>query len=84
METAPPVGSNYALGLEVDALPCSGLTYHHGGASYATTSSIDVSPDGKRVAVILLNGNTLGKANTLDPRGGNAVVTADHRLFCAA
>lgn len=84
MKTPPPIGSSYALGLDVDAVPCAGVAYQHGGASYSTTSSIFVSGDGKRVGVILLNGNTLAGSNTLDPRAGNAAVAASQRLFCAA
>ncbi|HEX7525075.1 MAG TPA: serine hydrolase domain-containing protein [Gaiellaceae bacterium] len=84
MKTPPPIGSTYALGLDVDAVPCAGVAYQHSGSSYSTTSSIFVSGDGKRVGVILLNGNTLAGSSTLDPRAGNAAVAASRRLFCAA
>ncbi|HEX7581881.1 MAG TPA: serine hydrolase, partial [Gaiellaceae bacterium] len=84
MKTPPPIGSTYALGLNVDAVPCAGVAYQHSGASYSTTSSIFVSGDGKRVGVILLNGNTLAGSGTLDARASNAAVAASRRLFCAA
>jgi D-alanyl-D-alanine carboxypeptidase len=84
MKTPPLIASTYALGLDVGAVPCAGVAYQHGGASYSTTSSIFVSDDGKRVGVILLNGNTLAGSSTLDPRAGNAAVAASRRLFCAA
>ncbi len=84
MKTPTAASGNYGLGLERRASGCAGIVFQHGGASYATTSSIFVSGDGKTVAVVLLNGNTLVIDSTLDPRAGNAVVAAANRLFCAA
>ena len=84
MKTTTPASGNYGLGLERRQSGCAGVAYQHGGASYSTTSSILVSGDGTRVAVVLLNGNTLVIDSTLDPRAGNAAVAAAARLFCAA
>jgi D-alanyl-D-alanine carboxypeptidase len=84
MKTTTPASGNYGLGIERRASGCAGLVHQHGGAHYATTSAVFVSGDGKRVAVLLLNGNTLIGGSTLDPRAGNAVVAAANRLYCAA
>ena len=84
MKTPTAASGDYGLGLARRSSGCAGIVYQHGGASYSTTSSIFVSGDGKTVAVVLVNGNTLLVGSTLDPRGGNAVVAAANRLYCAA
>lgn len=84
MKTTTAASGDYGLGIVVRASGCAGLVYQHAGARYATTSAVFVSGDGKRVAAVLLNGNTLLGGSTLDPRAGNAVVVAANRLYCAA
>ena len=46
----------YALGVGVANAPCGDLVYSHNGGGSAWASSVNVSKDGKRVAVLLLNG----------------------------
>jgi D-alanyl-D-alanine carboxypeptidase len=79
LKTPPSgIGTTYALGLTVDSSGCAGTAYGHngGGAGYAT--SVFVSGDGERVAVVLMNGNTHS-----DARAGQAVFSAMNRLYCA-
>jgi D-alanyl-D-alanine carboxypeptidase len=82
--TAPSAASpSYGLGIGILTTSCHLAAYEHGGASYSTTSSALVSPDGKRVAVVLLNGNT---SQGLHPgsRSSNAAFTTAEKLYCAA
>ena len=75
----PPEGiaSGYALGLGVTDTPC-GVAYTHNGGGAGYKTSVLVSRDGERVAVLLLNGNTQ------DGRVDAAAYTAAERLYCAA
>ena len=84
IQTSSEANRNYGLGIEVARSTCAGIVYAHGGSSYATASAVIVSRDGDRVAVVLLNGNTLISGFRLDPRAGTAVRAAADRLFCAA
>jgi CubicO group peptidase (beta-lactamase class C family) len=66
---------SYGLGTVVERT-CGGKTLSHNGGGMAWTSSVAVSIDGSRVAVLLLNGRRSdGKG---DPRA------ALLKLFCAA
>ena len=56
---------------------CGGVAYGHSGAGAAFKTNVWVSGDGKRVAVLLLNGR--GDEST-DARAGAAMT----RLYCAA
>jgi D-alanyl-D-alanine carboxypeptidase len=78
MLTAPhEIGSTYALGLGEIETPCGSAFGHNGGgAGYKT--SVLVSGDGERVAVLLLNGNTR------DGRADAAAFRTAERLFCSA
>ncbi len=69
------VNQAYALGIGLTDTPCAGVVYSHNGAGSAWTSSVVVSQDGKRVAVLLLNGRR-NMAN--DPAYPKAAVD----LFC--
>jgi D-alanyl-D-alanine carboxypeptidase len=84
MLTPTAVSENYGFGLVRTPSGCAGMAFQHGGAGYSTTSSVFVSRDGSRVAVVLADGNTLGSRLSLDPGGGNSVVIASLRLFCSA
>lgn len=84
LRTPTAVSQNYGLGIVRTRSGCAGIVYEHGGSSYATTSTVFVSGDGKRVAVLLANGNTLVNGFTLDSRAGNAIVAAANKLYCAA
>lgn len=68
---------SYGLGVLIENT-CAGRTYDHNGGGASWASSVAVSADGKRVAVILLNGQ----------RRHNQVSTPYYRamlkLFCAA
>jgi D-alanyl-D-alanine carboxypeptidase len=66
---------SYALGTVVERT-CAGETLSHNGGGMAWTSSVAVSLDGSRVAVLLLNGRR--SDGTGDPR------PALMKLFCAA
>jgi D-alanyl-D-alanine carboxypeptidase len=78
MLTAPhEIGSTYALGLGEAETPCGSAFGHNGGGPGFKTSVL-VSRDGARVAVLLLNGNTR------DGRADAAAFRAAERLFCSA
>lgn len=77
MKTPFPYTS-YGLGTTVEPSGCAGIAYGHNGAGAAFTTSVYVSGDGRRVAVLLLNGHTT------DARSDIASKAAMRRLFCAA
>jgi D-alanyl-D-alanine carboxypeptidase len=74
----PSPHSPYGLGTGIVDSGCAGAAYVHGGAGAAFTTSVIVSGDGDRVAVLLLNGRTPDGYSDELARG---VV---RRLFCAA
>ena len=78
---SPPssIGSAYALGVLVVQSGCAGTAYHHGGAGPGFKTSVFVSGDGSRVAVLLANGNRRD-----DPAYYARIDDAAKRLFCAA
>ena len=63
LETASPF-SNYGLGMGINQEACSDPAYGHNGGGDGFASSVYVSADGERVAVLLLNGRTAGGAGT--------------------
>src|SRR5512132_483631 len=75
---------SYGLGIVVQqdgcAVPAS--AYGHNGAGDGYMSSVQVSPDGSRVAVVLVNGFAVGRA--AQDRGSATLVTTMQRLYCAA
>ena len=77
LETASPF-SNYGLGIGINHTVCSDPAYGHNGGGDGFTSSVYVSPDGDRVAVLLLNGRPVGGV------GDTTAFNAMRRLFCAA
>ena len=74
--TDTALGSSYALGLVVDRTPC-GVAYQHNGGGAGFKTSVFVSGDGARVAVLLLNGNN-GHTDA-----DSTVYAAAKRLYCA-
>lgn len=70
------VNAGYALGTGV-ASNCGHTVYTHNGGGAAWSSSVVVSKDGSRVAVLLLNGRGGDAANVAYP-------AAAVQLFCAA
>ena len=78
LKVPPAIGSNYALGFAVVQSGCAGVAYQHSGGGAAFKTSVFVSGDGTRVAVLLLNGDTV------DNRADVAAYSAARRLYCAA
>jgi D-alanyl-D-alanine carboxypeptidase len=76
---ASSIGSDYALGFVVAQSGCAGVDYEHGGAGPGFKTSVLTSGDGKRVAVLLANGN---REN--DPAYYARIDAAAKRLYCAA
>ena len=79
---ASSLGSNYALGFVVAQSGCAGIAgiaYGHGGAGAGFKTSVLTAGDGKRVAVLLANGNRQN-----DPDYYARIDEAARRLYCAA
>lgn len=55
LQTSPASGT-YALGVGAVTPPCAVATWSHNGAGAGWSSTVAVSADGQRVAVLLLNG----------------------------
>lgn len=70
--------SNYGLGMGIDESGCAGVAYGHNGGGDGFSTSVFVSGDGRRVAVLLLNGRTA------DGHGDAPVHAAMNRLYCSA
>jgi D-alanyl-D-alanine carboxypeptidase len=83
MRTPSAANPGYGLGIGIITTGCHITAYDHGGASYSTTGAALVSADGKRVAVILLNGNT-SVGHSPGTRSSDAALTAARALFCTA
>ena len=75
--------SAYGLGIVIQTDGCAtpGLAYGHNGGGDGYMSSVQVSPDGRRVAVVLANGYATSSA--AQDAGGTAVGNAMQRLYCA-
>ena len=84
LETASRPNANYALGIGISTTDCAGSDFQHTGAEYSSLGSVLVSPDGSRVAVVLLNGDVADRSGQLDPSTAEAVAGAALRLYCAA
>ena len=70
--------TSYGLGTDVDPSGCAGTAYGHNGGGAAFSSSVFVSGDGKRVAVLLVNGRAA------DGSSDTAVYAAMNKLYCKA
>lgn len=68
----------YGLGTSVEPSGCAGTAYGHNGGGSAFSSSVFVSEDGKRVAVLLVNGRAA------DDSSDTAVHAAMNELYCKA
>jgi len=68
----------YGLGTGVDPSGCAGTAYGHNGGGAGFSTSVFVSGDGTRVAVLLLNGRAA------DGSSDTAVYAAMHALYCKA
>jgi D-alanyl-D-alanine carboxypeptidase len=78
MKTPSAASADYGLGLVRGPTGCAGIAFGHGGGGAGFKTSVLVSPDGERVAVLLLNGNTT------DGRADEEAKAAALELFCAA
>jgi D-alanyl-D-alanine carboxypeptidase len=76
--TPAAAASPYGLGTGVDPSGCAGTAYGHNGGGLAFSSSVFVSEDGKRVAVLLLNGRATDNSSDLP------VHAAMNELYCKA
>jgi CubicO group peptidase (beta-lactamase class C family) len=74
--TPSAANPGYALGVGIERT-CAGRTYSHNGATPTWEASVAVSADGRRVAVLLLNGRSYRKT-------AENYAAALFRLFCAA
>jgi D-alanyl-D-alanine carboxypeptidase len=76
---APPAQAGlYGLGTGVDPSGCAGTAYGHNGGGAGFSTSVFVSGDGARVAVLLLNGRAS------DNGSDGAVYAAMNALYCKA
>ncbi len=80
MKTVAPAATAglYGLGTGVDQSGCAGTAYGHNGGGAGFASSVFVSGDGSRVAVLLLNGRAAGNPRDAD------VYAAMNKLYCKA
>lgn len=80
MKTVAPAATAglYGLGTGVDPSGCAGTAYGHNGGGAGFSTSVFVSGDGKRVAVLLLNGHPAGNPRDAD------VYAAMNKLYCEA
>jgi hypothetical protein len=69
--------THYGLGTGIGE-SCGGVVYDHNGGGDGFESNVYVSKDGRRVAVLLLNGRTA------DNHGDAIAFHAMERLYCAA
>ena len=78
-----PYLANYALGTGVGPDGCGGAQTadSHNGGGNGYMSSVQVSPDGRRVAIVLINGyysSQMAQDNT-----GETIRTAMQRMYCS-
>jgi D-alanyl-D-alanine carboxypeptidase len=74
---APSASMSYGLGTGINPSGCAGMGYSHNGGGAGYETNVFVSGDGRRVAVLLLNGRTA------DNHGDEAAFEAMRRLYCA-
>lgn len=68
----------YALGVGLNSTGCGSIALGHNGGGEGFETNVLVSPDGRRVAVLLLNGRTDNEI------GDGIAVETVQRLYCAA
>jgi D-alanyl-D-alanine carboxypeptidase len=78
-----PYLDGYGLGTEAQQDGCGAfhMAYGHNGGGDGCMSSVQVSPDGSRVAVVLANG--YGKSGAAQDHGSETLFNAMQRLYCA-
>jgi D-alanyl-D-alanine carboxypeptidase len=74
-------GYGLGTGIGVDGCGDNAQVFDHNGAGTGYMSTVQVSPDGRRVAVLLMNGNA--STNAGQDRQETAMVAAMRRLYCA-
>ena len=76
--------ASYGLGVVIQQDGCAtpGLAYAHNGGGDGYMSSVQVSPDGSRVAVLLANGYAASTA--AQDHGGGILFNTMQRLYCSA
>jgi D-alanyl-D-alanine carboxypeptidase len=74
---APSAATSYGLGTGINPSGCAGIGYNHNGGGSGYETNVFVSGDGRRVAVLLLNGRTV------DNHGDEVAFEAMQRLYCA-
>ncbi len=76
--------ASYGLGVVIQQDGCAtpGLAYGHNGGGDGYMSSVQVSPDGSRVAVVLVNGYAASTA--AQDHGGATRFNTMQRLYCSA
>jgi len=74
--------ASYGLGVMIQQDGCAapGLAYGHNGGGDGYMSSVQVSPDGSRVAVLLVNG--YGVSNAAQDDGSTTLFNTMQRLYC--
>ena len=80
----PALGNDsYGLGVVIQQDGCAtpGLAYGHNGGGDGYMSSVQVSPDGSRVAVVLVNG--YAATNAAQDQGSATLFNTMQRLYCA-
>jgi D-alanyl-D-alanine carboxypeptidase len=75
---------SYGLGVMIQPDGCAtpGLGYGHNGGGDGYMSSVQVSPDGSRVAVVLVNGYAASSA--AQDQGSATLFNTMQRLYCSA
>ena len=75
--------SSYGLGVVIQQDGCAtpGVAYGHNGGGDGYMSSVQVSPDGSRVAVVLVNGYPVSSA--AQDSAGATLFNTMQRLYCA-
>ena len=68
--------------IQQDGCAAPGLAYGHNGGGDGYMSSVQVSPDGSRVAVVLVNG--YAASNAAQDHGSATLFNTMQRLYCSA
>jgi D-alanyl-D-alanine carboxypeptidase len=84
-QSGPGLGdTSYGLGVVIQQDGCAtpGLAYGHNGGGDGYMSSVQVSPDGNRVAVVLVNGYAASSA--AQDSASTTLFNTMQRLYCSA
>jgi hypothetical protein len=69
------------ISVQQDGCGAFGGAYGHNGGGDGYMSSVQVSPDGRRVAVVLVNG--YGESGAAQDHGSQTLFDRMQRLYCA-